>query len=527
MSEALQPIVREIPATIGRRAMGTTRKTQTKRVAAYARVSTESEEQQSSYDAQVSHYTQFIQNRHDWQYVDVYSDEGISGTSTRKRDGFNRMIRDALDGKIDLIITKSVSRFARNTVDTLSTVRRLKERGVEVFFEKENIYTMDSKGELLITIMSSLAQEESRSISENVTWGQRKRFADGKVSMPYKQFLGYEKGEDGKPRIVPEQAKIVKMIYRLFVEGMMPSTIATHLTKRCIPTPAGKKKWQCTTVESILTNEKYKGDAILQKSFCVDFLTKKMKLNEGEVPKYYVENSHPGIIEPAVFDEVQAELARRRQAKYNGKGGCFSSRIICGECGSYFGKKVWHSTDEYRRVIWQCNQKYKGDGVCHTPHVDEENIEQAFVEAINKKIASKNSIIRQYRTIIKTLTDTSALEQERAKQQNEHDVVEGLIRRLIAENAQVGLDPDDYARHEEELLARYDAAKSTMADIEAQIQERKDRCAKLAAFTRALEKQDGLITGFDEQLWNATVESVTVIEKGRMAFMFKGNKITD
>ncbi|MDD3881738.1 MAG: recombinase family protein [Eubacteriales bacterium] len=522
MSEAATTIVREIPATIGRLAAKQAKEVQIKRVAAYARVSTETEEQQNSYEAQVNYYTQYIQGKKEWAFAGVYSDEGISGTSTRKRDGFNRMIRDALDGKIDLIITKSVSRFARNTVDTLSTVRKLKECGVEVFFEKENIYTMDSKGELLITIMSSLAQEESRSISENVTWGQRKRFADGKVSMPYKQFLGYEKGEDGKPCIVPEQAKIIKMIYRLFVEGMMPSTIATHLTQQGIPTPAGKKKWQCTTVESILTNEKYKGDAILQKSFCVDFLTKKMKLNEGEVPKYYVENSHPAIIEPAAFDEVQVELARRRQAKYNGKGGCFSSRIICGECGSYFGKKVWHSTDEYRRVIWQCNHKYKGDCVCQTPHVDEEDIKRAFVEAINQMITSKDTIIKQYRAIIKALTDTSALEQEHAKQQNEYDVVEGLIRRLISENAQVGLDPDEYARRETELLARYDAEKAAMTDIETQIQECKTRRTKLATFIRALEKQDGLIAEFDVRLWNVTVESVTVYEKNMMEFAFRG-----
>lgn len=525
MSEALRTIVREIPATIGRRAIGTVRKAQTKRVAAYARVSTESEEQQSSYEAQVSHYTKFIQNRQDWQFVDVYSDEGISGTSIKKRDGFNRMIRDALDSKIDLIITKSVSRFARNTVDTLSTVRKLREHGVEVYFEKENIYTMDSKGELLITIMSSLAQEESRSISENVTWGQRKRFADGKVSMPYKHFLGYEKGENGTPRIVPEQAKIVKMIYRLFVEGMMPSTIASHLTKQGIPTPAGKKKWQCTTVESILTNVKYKGDAILQKTFCVNFLTKKMKPNEGEVPKYYVENSHPAIIEPAAFDEVQVELARRRQTKYNSKGGCFSSRIICGECGSYFGRKVWHSTDEYRRVIWQCNHKYKGNSVCHTPHVDEEDIKAAFVEAINRMISSRDVIIRLYRDIIKTLTDTSALKQEYARQQSERDVVEGLIRRLIAENAQGGLDPDDYARRETELVTRFEAAKASMIDIDAIIRERKTRRNKLAAFVRALEKQDGLIAEFNEQLWNATVESVTVYDINRMVFSFSGNAI--
>ena len=208
-----------IPATINpltRLPHSTTIK---RRVAAYARVSTDSEEQQTSYEAQVDYYTHYIQSKPEWEFVGVYTDEGISATNTKHRDGFNAMIEDALAGKIDLIITKSVSRFARNTVDSLTTVRKLKEKGVEVYFEKENIYTLDSKGELLITIMSSLAQEESRSISENVTWGKRKQFADGKVFLPYKQFLGYRKGTDGFPEIVPEQAEIVRRIYRyLWVE---------------------------------------------------------------------------------------------------------------------------------------------------------------------------------------------------------------------------------------------------------------------------------------------------------------------
>lgn len=238
-----------------------------KRVAAYARVSTNTEEQLTSYEAQVDYYTRYIQSKDEWEYVKVYTDEGISATSTKKRDGFNDMVNDALAGKIDLIITKSVSRFARNTVDTLTTVRKLKEKGVEVYFEKENIYTLDSKGELLITIMSSLAQEESRSISENVTWGQRKRFADGKVSLPYKRFLGYKKGPDGLPVIVEEEAEIVRLIYRLFLYGKSPSFIASMLTDEGILTPGGKANWRPNGVISILTNEKYKGDAILQ-IFC-------------------------------------------------------------------------------------------------------------------------------------------------------------------------------------------------------------------------------------------------------------------
>lgn len=228
-----------------------------RRVAGYARVSTDSDEQFTSYEAQVDYYTKFIQANPDWEFVKVYTDEGIYGLNMKKRDGFNTMIADALAGTIDLIVTKSVSRFARNTVDSLTTVRKLKEKGVEVFFQKENIYTLDSKGELLITIMSSLAQEESRSISKNVTWGQRKRFSDGKVSMPYKRFLGYRKGPDGQPEIDPKEADTVRCIYRWFMEGQSYCAIASRLMKSGILPPGGKQKWQPNTVKSILTNEKY------------------------------------------------------------------------------------------------------------------------------------------------------------------------------------------------------------------------------------------------------------------------------
>jgi DNA invertase Pin-like site-specific DNA recombinase len=234
----------------------------------------------TSYRTQVDYYTRYIQEQPDWEFVGVFTDEGISAVNTKKRDGFNQMVRDALNGKIDLIVTKSVSRFARNTVDSLTTVRKLKEKGIEVYFEKEGIATLDSKGELLITIMSSLAQEESRSISENVTWGQRKRFADGKVSVAYGKFLGYCKGADGIMEIVPEEAETVRSIYRQFIQGKTTNAIAASLTRNGVPTPGGKEKWQATTIESILTNEKYKGAALLQKKFTTDFLTKKMKPNE-------------------------------------------------------------------------------------------------------------------------------------------------------------------------------------------------------------------------------------------------------
>ena len=238
-----------------------------RRVAAYARVSTDSEQQQSSIEAQQDYYIKLIDSRLDWTFAGLYVDNGISGTRTEHRKGFKQMMQDALDGKIDLIVTKSISRFARNTVDSLSAIRQLKEHGVEIFFEKENIWTFDSKGELMLTILSSVAQEESRSISKNITWGKRKRFADGEYSIPYSRFLGYDRGMV----INPSEAKIIKSIYFFFLLGMSAYQIANLLTDQGIPTPGGKKKWSHGVIISILTNEKYKGDALIQKNFTVDF----------------------------------------------------------------------------------------------------------------------------------------------------------------------------------------------------------------------------------------------------------------
>lgn len=327
--------VKTIPATLTRFTGIPITEQKKRRTAAYARVSTDHEEQLSSYEAQVDYYTTYIKGRDDWEFVCVYTDEGITGTSTKHREGFKQMIADALDGKIDLIITKSVSRFARTTVDSLTTIRELKEHGIEVYFEKENIWTFDGKGELLLTIMSSLAQEESRSISENCTWGQKKRFADGKVTVPFQRFLGYDRGPDGNLVVNREQAAIVQRIYSMFLQGITYNGIAKQLTAEGIPTPGGKENWSVITIKSILSNEKYKGDALLQKSYTVDFLTKKTKVNEGEIPQYYVEDNHEAIIAPDLFEEVQREMAKRGKGrKYRSGVHLFSSRIKCGECGS-------------------------------------------------------------------------------------------------------------------------------------------------------------------------------------------------
>ncbi len=511
-----------IPAIAGRLTSVSASPSTMKRVAAYARVSTDNEEQLTSYEAQVDYYTRHIKSNPAWQMVEVYSDEGISATSTKKREGFNRMIADALDGKIDLIITKSVSRFARNTVDTLTTVRQLKEKGVEVFFEKENIYTLDSKGELLITIMSSLAQEESRSISENVTWGQRKRFADGKVSLPYSRFLGYDRSEDGLPQINEEEAKIVRLIYRLFLEGQTPHSIAKHLTEQGLTSPGGKEKWQSGTIRNILTNEKYKGDALLQKKYTVDFLTKKQKINEGEVPQYYVENSHPAIISSDVFDMVQEEMKQRKTMKNrHSSAGMFSSKIICGECGGLYGSKVWHSTSKYRRVIFQCNNKFKGADKCKTPHITEDDIKKLFVTAVNKLISNKDEILENFEVIKNTIFDVIALETEHSEMKDEMSIVAGLIQKCVNENAQAKLDQEVYKQRYEGLVSRFEAAKERFNEISEHQQRIKVRRDRVEAFLCSLKEQDELVAEFDERLWHTLVDTVTVFSEEDIRFTFK------
>ena len=452
-----------------------------RRVAGYARVSTDSDEQFTSYAAQVDYYTGYIKSNPNWEFVDVYTDEGISGVMTKNREGFNRMISDALAGRIDLIVTKSVSRFARNTVDSLTTVRKLKEKGVEVYFEKENIYTLDSKGELLITIMSSLAQEESRSISENVTWGQRKRFADGKVSMPYKQFLGYRKGANGIPEIVPEEAELVVRIYKMFMSGKSTSAIARQLTNESIPTPGKKKVWQKATVDSILTNEKYKGAALLQKKYTVDFLTKTMKVNEGEVPQYYVEDSHPAIIKPEEWEAVQVEMEQRRsKGRRHDCSSPFSGKIFCGDCGGVYGSKTWHSTDKYRRVIWQCNHKYDNGEKCGTPHLREEALKERFLEALAQYMDDPEERLEGLRYVKRAMTDTDFVDADIDQAEQDLQLLSSMIRSCIMMNASAAMTEQEYRQQHTELTRQYEAKK---AEYDELLEERKKMDATAIIFS--------------------------------------------
>lgn len=515
-----------IPARMARNASMPINEKKKRRVAAYARVSTDNEEQLTSYEAQVDYYTKYIKNHTDWDFVEVYTDEGISATNTKHRNGFKRMVDDALNGKIDLIITKSVSRFARNTVDSLVTVRELKTNGVEVYFEKENIYTFDGKGELLITIMSSLAQEESRSISENVTWGCRKRFADGKVSIPYGSFLGYERGEDGQPQIVEKEAKIVRLIYKLFLEGKTASYIARYLTSENIPTPKGRSKWSTSTVESILKNEKYKGSALLQKTFTTDFLTKSKKVNEGEIPQYYVEDSHPAIVSKEVYDLAQMEFEKRRNSRhYKTTASCFSGMIFCGDCGGLFGSKVWHSNDKYRRVIWQCNSKFKNERKCTTPHLREDTIKQAFLKVFNEMLDCKDEVVESINTVIIQLSDTSMLDKKINSEKQK------LFKRLNAMSDYIELNKRTIIE-QEEYNKKFDALSEDCKNQEAvvkQLEQEKmklvDRRKRCVSYLNIL-KQSEMLHEFSEEMFYSLVDRIDVYNK-KLEFTFKNEMTMD
>lgn len=353
-----------IPAKVKRFTTAPLNKPVKKRVAGYARVSTDNEEQLTSYEAQVDYYTKYIQSNPEREFVNVYADEGISATSTKRRDGFNRMIADALDGKIDLIITKSVSRFARNTVDTLTTVRMLKEKGVEIHFEKENIHTTDSEGELLLTLISAVVQNESLSQSENVKWGIRRKYETGSLSsVPCGKLLGYNK-VDGTLVINEAEAEIVRRIYRKFLDGFSYSQIAKGLEADGILSEQGNTVWQISSIHRILRNEKFKGDTLFQKTYNIDYLTKKRAKNNGELHKYYAENSHPAIIDKYTWECVRLELLRQEQYcethhifRYHNssKEHPLSARIICATCGRTYMILESKRVGEEGRKYWRCS----------------------------------------------------------------------------------------------------------------------------------------------------------------------------
>ena len=453
-----------------------------KRVAAYCRVSTDREEQEHSFETQKAMYTEMIMMKPTWQMAGIYADEGITGTVAKKRPGFMKMIEDCRKGKIDMIVTKSVSRFSRNNLDCLMYVRELKQLGIPIIFEKEGINTIQVSSELLLTLFGALSQAESESISMNVKLGIRQSLKNGNVRFSYKTFLGYRKGADGQPEIVPEQADIVRRIYNDFLAGATYLEIAKQLTDENVPTMGGGNRWFSERIKSILKNEKYKGDALLQKTYITDPISKRVKKNNGELPMYYVENSHPAIVERRIFDRVQEEIARRAGKKkvkqtgtktelgrYSGKY-ALTELLYCGECGTPYRRCTW-SRNGKKKIVWRCVSRLDyGKKYCkNSPSVEESRLHNAIAAAITKKANSEEINIGGIMNHIESFgsqRDTDGIIQRQRRIAEIEKVIDDLAR-LNSDEAQNGELDYKFSELYAELYSMKDELEEMQSDVSA------------------------------------------------------------
>lgn len=502
-------------------------------MAAYCRVSTDDEEQKTSYEAQIGYYTEKINQNPEWQMAGIFADEGISGTQAKKRPEFLKMIRLCRQRKIDIILTKSLSRFARNTVDSLGYIRELRALGIAVISEKENINTLTAESEMLITIMSCFAQAESESISKNVSWGVRQSFKNGNVPMQYARLLGYRKGHDGNAEIIPEEAEVVKEIYRCYLDGMSMNLIADRLNEKGLTTKGGSSPYRKTVVQRILTNEKYTGDALLQKTYVTDCITKKTRKNNGELPMYLVKNHHEPIISRTDFNRVQEEMARRSakrtiadkltktgQGKYSAKY-ALSELLICGECGEHYRRVTW-TAKGFKEIKWRCVSRIQyGKKKCHSsPTVDEQAFHRAIVSAINEFCEVKDDVAKALRESIIEALD-----------QNQNGSVHAAQQRI-----------DELARNMDELIKLAtvpETAENAMSDIAKFSEEMKmlrefieTEKAKQAATQRGsdevntilerLGQEDFTLIEYDDVAARQLIEKITVASKDAITVRFKG-----
>ena len=502
-------------------------------MAAYCRVSTDQEEQESSYEAQIGYYTEKINSNSEWQMAGIFADEGITGTQAKKRPEFLKMIRLCRQGKIDMVLTKSLSRFARNTVDSLKYIRDLKALGIAIMFEKENINTLETDTEMMLTIMSCFAQAESESISKNVSWGIRQSFKSGNVPIQYAKLLGYKKGENDLPEIIPEEAEIVKEIFRSYLDGMSLKQIADSLNSRGIKTKHKQTTWHSEIVKSILVNEKYTGDALLQKTYITDCITKKRRKNNGELPMYLVKNHHEPIISRADFNRVQEEMARRgakrtiadkltktEQGKYSAKY-ALSELLVCGECGTHYRRVTW-TAKGFKEIKWRCiNRIQYGKKKCHnSPTVDEQMLHKAIVSAINEFCEVKDDVAKVLRESITGVLDPNLNGSVQAAQQRideiAHNIDELIKLATVPETAESAMS--DMARFSEEMKSLREFIETEKAkQLTAQ-----RGSAELDAILERLENEDFTMTEYDDVAVRQLIEKVTVESKDTITVTFKG-----
>ena len=495
------------------------------RVAAYCRVSTEEEEQQSSYEAQCTYYTDKIMTNPEWTMAGIFADEGITGTSTKKRDDFNRMIRRCKAKKIDLILTKSISRFARNTLDTINYTRMLRAMGIGVIFEKENINTLDMDSEMLITMLGAFAQAESESISRNVAWGKRQAIREGKVHVNFKRLYGYFLQEDGTPGIEPEKGEVVRRIFDQYRKGDSLRMIRDQLIADGIPGPTEGRQWQISTIKGILTNEKYCGDALGQKTFKENLIGGKTVKNTGQLPQVLVQNNHPGIVSRDVFYTVQEEMKRRTAAKspsvkastgrtsYTSKY-ALSERLVCGECGTLYRRCTWNIRGK-RRIVWRCVSRLDyGKKYCHdSPTMEEAPLQAAIMAAINTRMSPKADAVAQIADSILQETVPSADSTMTLSEVKRR--IEGLTAEfelLLEQNA----DSDAADRRFTEIAKEMAELKRQQERIASQLRNNEAAQEHVRKIEAVLDQEDHHMTQWDEEMIRQLVHTVKVISADRI-----------
>jgi len=504
------------------------------RVAAYARVSTDAEEQLTSYHAQIAYYTQKIQSNPNWTLSGIFADEGLSGTSTRKRDEFNKLIAICKKGKVDLILVKSISRFARNTLDCIDHVRKLKAMGVGVHFEEQNINTLTMDSEMVLTMLSAFAQAESESISANVKWGKRHALKQGKVPFQYKRILGYERGEDDKPKIVPEQADIVRRIFGSFLAGYSIGKIKLELETEGLPSPTGKAAWSQSRLHYMLQNEKYIGDALLQKTYIVDCISKQVKKNNGEVAQYYIENNHEAIIPKDMFLRVQEELARRSsKRRVSGKAqterGKYSSKyaltelLVCGDCGTHYRRVTWARGGK-KKIVWRCiNRLENGPTHCkESPTIEEGKLHDAIKSSLNHILDLRDEVIITLEETLQIALSGGKSPLDRLATQQEISRLEENANNLL----QLAKDSGDGAHYFDAPLAEIYEQRTALLDKLDEDEKQRGKAsassAKLERLIASIQNAPAHLEEYSEEVTRELVEQVRVLDAERLIVTLKG-----
>ncbi len=514
------------------------RKNRQLRMASYSRVSTDFEEQLTSFYAQKTYYTDLILRTPEWTLAGTYADEGLSGASAEKRPDFMRMIRHCKQGKIDMIITKSISRFARNTLDSIGYVRKLKAMGIGVLFEKESINTLEENSEVILTILASLAQEELNSLSGNVKMGKRMAMKEGKVFFAYEKIYAYKKGADDQPEIISEEAEIVKRAYQSYLAGASVGAIAEALNADRVPSPSKKGDWSAATLRGILENERYCGDVILQKTYVTDPISKKVKKNNGELPKVYIKNNHDPIVSREVYERVQQERTRRSSKRKTAKNaiteqGKYSSLyalseiLICGDCLTPYRRVIWTKRNGEKQVVWRCGNRLDyGVKYCKdAATLDEDSLHDAIVEAIVATRKSRHEMIPYFMSHVeRTLREEKSGFMDVAEMESRIEELKTATMELVAESTDSGTVSDN--------VDRLKAMSNEIKGLHESLKQYREACAdeksvdlKLAEMTHTLEAEPEENIEYNDSLVRQLIDTIKVIGTDKLLVIFKNGLV--